>query len=60
MFIKKFMSAFINAIITISDSVTLYMPDSDNDFDDFIEDNLVEFFIFFVIQNSYSIISKFI
>ena len=41
----------MNATMTTSDSTALYMPDSDSDFDDFIENDFVKFLMSFAVQN---------
>ena len=56
---EKPVSASINVTMVASGPAVLCMPGPDNDFDDSIEDNLVEFFVFFAVQNPCSTVSEF-
>ena len=53
-------SAFINVTMTVPGPVTLYMPGSDSNFGSSIKNDLVESFVFFIVQISHSTVSEFI
>ena len=59
MFTEKSVSVSTNAIITIFDSATFHISDSDSNFSNFIKNDFIEFSVFFVIQNPHFIIPEF-
>ena len=56
---EKPVSASMNVTITAPGPAALHMPGPDNDFDDFIEDNLVESSVSLAIQNPHPTIPEF-